>query len=92
MIVDEMHIMNVAVAPQARRQGLARWLLVFSMRKAAREGACRAYLEVRKSNREAQALYGGLGFRQAGSRRDYYREPTEDAVLLAREGLDPGQP
>jgi ribosomal-protein-alanine N-acetyltransferase len=92
LIVDEMHILNVAVAPAWRRQGLARWLLGFAMRKAAREGASRAFLEVRESNREALSLYEGLGFVRVGARRGYYSEPLEDAVLLAREGLSPGLP
>ena len=92
LIVDEMHILNVAVAPAWRRQGLARWILGFAMRKAAREGASRAFLEVRESNREALSLYEALGFVRVGARRGYYSEPLEDAVLLARERLPPGQP
>ena len=92
MVIDEMHILNVAVAPGWRRQGLARWLLGFAMRKAAREGARRAFLEVRAGNREALSLYRGLGFARVGVRPVYYTEPGEDAVLLAREGLASGQP
>jgi ribosomal-protein-alanine N-acetyltransferase len=92
MIVDEMHILNVAVAPEWRRRGLARWLMRFALEKAARDGARRAFLEVRESNREALSLYQGMGFVRAGSRRGYYAEPIEDAVVLAREGLGPGQP
>ena len=92
LIIDEMHILNVAVAPGWRRQGLARWLLGLAMRKAAREGACRAFLEVREGNREALSLYGGLGFARVGVRPGYYTEPEEDAALLAREELPSGQP
>ena len=92
VIVDEMHILNVAVAPDRRRRGLARWLMRFALQKAARDGASRAFLEVRESNREALSLYEGLGFVRVGSRRGYYAEPLEDAVLLVREGLVPGQP
>ena len=87
MVLDEMHVMNVAVAPPERRQGLARWLLVFAMGRAARQGACRALLEVRAGNRVAVALYESLGFRPLGTRREYYRDPVEDALVLARDGL-----
>ena len=87
LVLDEMHVMNVAVAPPERRRGLARWLLRFALGRAARRGACRALLEVRAGNARRLALYESLGFRRLGVRRDYYREPVEDALVLAREGL-----
>jgi [ribosomal protein S18]-alanine N-acetyltransferase len=85
LVVDEMQVMNVAVDPGCRRQGLARRLLVFAMARAARAGARCALLELRAGNREALALYESLGFRSLGVRREYYLEPTEDALVLARE-------
>ncbi len=85
LVVDEMHVMNVAVDPAQRRQGLARRLLAFAMARAARAGARRALLELRAGNREALALYQSLGFGSLGVRRAYYREPVEDALVLARE-------
>ena len=87
LVLDEMHVMNVAVAPAERRRGLARWLLLFALERARRAGAARALLEVRAGNREAVALYESLGFRRAGVRREYYRDPVEDALVLVREGL-----
>jgi len=87
VVLDEMHVMNVAVAPGERRQGLGRWLLGFAMGRAARAGARCALLELRAGNREALALYESLGFRRRGVRRAYYLEPVEDALVLAREGL-----
>jgi ribosomal-protein-alanine N-acetyltransferase len=92
VIVDEMHILNIAVAPAGRRRGLARWLMGFAMRHAARSGARRAFLEVRSSNREALGLYESLGFSRVSVRRDYYREPSEDAIVLEREKLPPAHP
>lgn len=92
VVVDEMHILNVAVAPQRRRQGLARWLLAFSMARAARRGATRAFLEVRESNAPARALYEGLGFAELRTRADYYTEPREDGVVLGRQRLANSQP
>jgi ribosomal-protein-alanine N-acetyltransferase len=84
---DEMQVMNVAVAPGLRRRGLGRFLLDFAIRRAARAGARTAFLEVRAGNLEARALYESLGFRQLGRRREYYREPVEDALVLRRDGL-----
>ena len=87
-VLDEMHVMNVAVAPAERGKGIGRWLLAFSIGRARREGARRALLEVRAGNREAVALYESIGFRRLGSRRAYYRDPVEDALVLVREGLE----
>jgi len=87
VVLDEMHVMNVAVAPRARRRGLARRLVGFAVRRAAKAGARRALLELRVGNREALALYESLGFRLLSRRREYYRQPVEDALVLVREGL-----
>jgi ribosomal-protein-alanine N-acetyltransferase len=87
LVLDEMHIMNVAVAPDHRRQGLGRWLLGFAIRKAARAGARTALLELRAGNVAARALYESIGFRRLSLRREYYKEPVEDALVLGREGL-----
>ncbi len=87
VVLDEMHVMNVAVAPKARRRGLARRLLGFALRRAARAGARRAFLELRVGNREALALYQLLGFRPLSRRRAYYRHPVEDALVLVLEEL-----
>jgi ribosomal-protein-alanine N-acetyltransferase len=78
------------VAPRWRRRGLARWLLRFALARAARDGARRACLEVRKSNRAARALYASVGFSPAGRRVGYYREPPEPAMVLTLEPL-PGR-
>ena len=86
VVVGEMHILNVAVAPGWRRRGIGRWLLGFAIGQAAGAGAGRALLEVLEGNAEARALYADLGFVRLGIRRDYYAEPLENAVVLA---LDP---
>lgn len=85
LVVDELHVMNVAVDPRCRRQGLARRLLSFAMGEATRAGARRALLELRAGNHAALALYESLGFARLGVRRDYYGEPAEDALVLARD-------
>jgi len=86
LVLDEMHVMDVAVSPSWRRRGLATWLLRLSLRRATLDGARRAVLEVRAGNEAARALYARLGFEAVGRRRDYYREPPEDAAVLV---LDP---
>ena len=85
-VLDEVHIHNLAVHPDHRRQGLARLLLHVALALAHRHGATAAYLEVRESNRAARALYASLGFRATGRRRGYYAQPREDALLLRRGG------
>jgi [ribosomal protein S18]-alanine N-acetyltransferase len=88
VIFDELHINTVAVAPAARRRGLAAALLRHVIADAVASGATRATLEVRASNAAALALYQRLGFRVAATRPGYYVKPDEDALILWREGLD----
>jgi ribosomal-protein-alanine N-acetyltransferase len=86
VIFDELHINNLAVQPAWRRRGVAGALLAFVLHDAAAEGASRATLEVRRSNEAARRLYERFGFGYAGVRKDYYREPVEDALVLWRGG------
>jgi ribosomal-protein-alanine N-acetyltransferase len=85
-VEDEMHILNLAVVPGLRRRGIARLLVLSGIRRAAKAGAARAFLEVRASNAAAQKLYSGLGFTGSFLRRNYYDEPIEDAVIMTLEG------
>ena len=89
VIFDELHINNLAVAPEWRRRGVGAGLLVFVLGVAAAEGATRATLEVRRSNEPARRLYERFGFAFAGVRTGYYREPVEDALVLWRGGAAP---
>ena len=83
--VEESHILNVCVAPEARRLGHARALMEHLLDTASEHGARIAYLEVRPSNAGALKLYGELGFRHVGTRRAYYpaRCGREDAFVLS---------
>jgi ribosomal-protein-alanine N-acetyltransferase len=85
---DVMHLMNVAVDPSARRRRVATALLEQMIERAGLEQAYT--LEVRPSNRGAIALYERFGFRSAGTRRRYYRDTGEDALIMWRTGSDPG--
>jgi ribosomal-protein-alanine N-acetyltransferase len=87
LVADELHILDLVVAAERRRQGLGRWLLGFALERAGRRGAARAFLEVRRSNEAALGLYRALGFRLLAERRDYYRDPGEDALVLEKPGL-----
>ena len=86
-VLDELHINNLAVSPDWRRQGVASALLTFVLTEGARLGAKRATLEVRQSNDPARSLYERFGFSVAGVRRAYYTKPMEDAIVLWRDGL-----
>jgi [ribosomal protein S18]-alanine N-acetyltransferase len=82
-VLDEMHINNLAVHPEARNQGLGHLLLREALAAAHRLGIRRATLEVRRSNTPALRLYERAGFTVAGVRPNYYSHPVEDALVLA---------
>jgi ribosomal-protein-alanine N-acetyltransferase len=90
LILDELHINNLAVLPEWRRSGVASALLARVLDEGARRGARRATLEVRRSNDIARHLYERFGFTVAGIRRDYYDKPVEDALVLWLENLKRG--
>lgn len=81
-LVDELEILNLAVAPAARRQRMATQLLHEAMRWAVHNGIEKVHLEVRASNAAAKAFYEAHGFHATGTRPNYYRDPTDDALLL----------
>ena len=80
--LDEMHVNNIGVRHGHRRKGVGGVLLGAALREASRRGASTALLEVRASNLSAQALYARFGFAVAGRRKNYYREPPEDALVM----------
>ena len=75
-------VLNLAVAPDARRRGIAGALLQAGIARLRQRQVEEILLEVRESNRSAQALYLGNGFRPVGQRSAYYRNPREDALVL----------
>ena len=82
LVGGELHVNNVAVRPEFRRQGLAARLLEAVLARGRRGGAQIAFLEVRAGNAAAQGLYRRCGFQVTGRRRGYYRQPAEDALLM----------
>ena len=82
-VVDEVHVLSVAVASAQRRRGVARSLLDALLRDETASGARTALLEVQASNRAARALYASTGFVAVGQRPRYYAN-GEDALLMTR--------
>lgn len=84
-VLDESDMMNVAVDPRFRRQGIAQALIETLIAELAKMGSRCLRLEVRVSNENARALYARMGFRQLGLRKNYYHNPKEDALILGKE-------
>lgn len=84
LVVDQIHINNLAVLPAFRGKGLATYLLSEVMAEVGLMGVKSATLEVRRSNTPALRLYAKAGFTEAGVRRNYYTQPVEDALVLVK--------
>ena len=82
VFVDEVHILDLATKELFRRQSVGRRLVLAALGTAYQWGARKAYLEVRRSNAAALALYEGLGFLQTQVRSEYYENPVEDAIVM----------
>lgn len=87
VILDEAHVMTIAVHPDYRRRGIGELLLLQLFEEGAARGALRLTLEVRPSNQGAQELYRKYGFTIEGRRRHYYGD-GEDALLMWSGRLD----
>jgi ribosomal-protein-alanine N-acetyltransferase len=83
---DVWHLMNVAIVPERRREGIATTLMRRMLELTGPDA--RVTLEVRPSNRPAIAMYEQLGFRAAGHRRRYYHDNGEDALIMWLEQPD----
>ena len=84
-VMDETDMMNVAVHPDFRRKGIAEALVNALVENLMEMGSHCLTLEVRASNAPAIALYEKLGFAEIGRRKNYYRNPREDALILRKE-------
>lgn len=85
-VLDAADVMNIAVSPNYRRQGVAKALVNELTHHLSQKGVIALLLEVRVSNAPAITLYEKMGFEQVGRRPNYYRNPREDALIL-RKGL-----
>lgn len=82
LVHDELHILNLATAPEHRRKGVARALLEATLDSGRRYRCAMATLEVRRSNEAAIALYRSFAFRAVGIRPNYYVDEGEDAIVM----------
>ena len=97
VIAKELELMNIAVHPFHRRKGLGARLMAEMLRMCRAEGVVEGFLEVRRSNAGAIDLYQKFGFKQMGTRKKYYPDNNEDALLFRLgfpdgEGKCPGTP
>ena len=83
IVLDECEILRIAVRKTGRREGTGYHLLEKMLELGKDKGAGMFYLEVRASNEPARKLYEKTGFSETGLRKDYYSNPTEDAVLMS---------
>lgn len=84
---EDADILNVAVAPEARRRGIAESLMLELERCLLPKGVEKITLEVRASNAPAIALYRKIAYQQVGIRKNYYEKPREDALILQKSLL-----
>ncbi len=81
-VLDEGYIYNVAVEKDSRKNGVGSALIQTLVNYGKKNGFAFLTLEVRESNTAARSLYSNFGFIKVGERKDYYSDPTENAVLM----------
>lgn len=85
IVLDECYIANIAVREKFRRRGIANGLLQAGEDKAKEENCVFISLEVRVSNEKAVALYKKRGYNEVGERKNFYSEPTENALIMTKD-------
>ena len=83
-IRNEVQISNIAISPDYRQMGVGEGALRKVLPEMRRKGAQFVFLEVRPSNLAARCLYEKIGFTMLGLRRGYYRNPSEDAIVMGK--------
>ena len=84
-VIGETDMMNIAVHPDYRKQGVGTALITGLIEALEKKGSHSLMLEVRCSNTTAISVYHNLGFSEVGRRRNYYRNPKEDALIMRKE-------
>ena len=86
-VLDEGQITNIAVLPEYRRAGYGRAVVSALLDYGRNNGISTVSLEVRSSNFAAKALYEAMGWEECGVRKNFYRFPTEDAIVMVLNHL-----
>lgn len=86
-VLDEAQIVNVATDPRFKRQGFAKSVLEYVFEECRKREISSVSLEVRESNEGAIALYRALGFEVLGKRKNFYADPTEDALVMVKNNI-----
>jgi len=89
VVLDECSIMNIAIANRYQGRGFGRFLIQNMIDRMSGMGVSHIFLDVRVSNASARALYQKTGFVEIGLRKNYYSNPDEDAIVMAKS-LEPG--
>lgn len=84
IIIDEVHVGTIAVHPDYRQRGIGNQMLEYALGNAMDEGAQRAWLEVRRGNTPALELYKKMGFEWIDTRKKYYQDNGEDALIMTK--------
>jgi ribosomal-protein-alanine N-acetyltransferase len=84
LIAPEGEIYRVAVAPHKRQRGIGYRLLDYAVKTSRGQGLERLFLEVRSRNVPAINLYKAYGFKEIGTRKNYYKDPQDDAIVMLR--------
>ena len=84
LIAPEGEIYRVAVAPHKRQRGIGYRLLDYAVKTSKGQGLERLFLEVRSRNIPARKLYTAYGFKEIGTRKNYYKDPQDDAIVMLR--------
>ena len=87
LFLEDADISNVAVEKEYRRQHIGRELLEYILSEAKSRGVKNVALEVRETNVPAIRLYESMGFKEVGIRKNYYKEPTENALIMWKQNL-----
>lgn len=85
IVVDHVHIANIAVVVNHRHRGIGSVMMRWLLAESKQTGCVASTLEVRKSNKAARAMYSQLGYRSVAIRKLYYRTPLEDAVVMLKQ-------
>ena len=84
LIAPEGEIYRVAVKPEKRKRGIAYRLLDYAVKTSRGKGLERLFLEVRSKNIPAINLYTAYGFTEIGVRKNYYKDPVDDAIVMLK--------